>query len=273
MSERRLYLFTGKGGVGKTTLSLAFANHLKKKGLTPKLIFLSDSNLSENSQLDSFSLKIQRYLESKNINSNFMHLNDTVENYIASRLKSKVLSKWICSTKFFQSIINIIPGFNFVIYLGKIMHDLENNPNEIFIIDGPASGHGQTLLHSVFKFREIFKSGILFKDCEKIAMQLSDPSFFKVNLISLPNIFSLNESKETYDNLKQLADFKMGECINQSLQHSSEQFSNQFLNKKAQIETIESSTPLTASVLPYIPQDDFFTIVDELSLKEVEGLE
>ncbi|MFN8369140.1 MAG: AAA family ATPase [Bacteriovoracaceae bacterium] len=140
MSYKRLYVFTGKGGVGKTTCALSLANHLVLQG--KKVLFVEfESQVSP----EIFEqLKIKHYV---------LSLLESANGYIAKKLKSKMIASWVVRTPFFKSLINMIPGFSYIIFLGHLLELVYNDPELILIIDSPSSGHASTL----FEACKIFK--------------------------------------------------------------------------------------------------------------------
>lgn len=47
-SSTKLYIFTGKGGVGKTTLAYSFTRYLRSQGVNAKYVTFKNQSLSEN---------------------------------------------------------------------------------------------------------------------------------------------------------------------------------------------------------------------------------
>jgi GTPase SAR1 family protein len=166
---KRLYIFTGKGGVGKTTLSFSFTKYLQDihhnntetKHKKVKYIYFKTSSLSDKeTTLDPMIAEA----ETLGIQTIGLDLLESAEIYVGKKLKSLTLGKWIVKTPFFKAIVNMIPGFNYLIYLGQILEILNDNKDLTLILDSPSSGHALTMLESTHNFRDIFESGIIFDD-------------------------------------------------------------------------------------------------------------
>jgi len=181
--EQRLFFFTGKGGVGKSTLSLEFYRHLKK--LSHEVLFLNLSPLKSEHEKEY---------------SNFV-LEDCARDYIEKKLKSRVVATWITKSSFFKSILNMVPGFSYLVYLGKITEMLDENPKLKIVVDAPASGHMLTLLESAENFKNIFGEGIVYDDTMKIARKLCDKDFTRYFVVSLPFEIAWKEAVELKNEL------------------------------------------------------------------------
>jgi anion-transporting ArsA/GET3 family ATPase len=108
----------------------------------------------------------------------------------------------VVKTPFFRALINMIPGFNYLIYLGKILEMGKENPRLVVVLDAPASGHALTMVESTTNFQSIFESGAIFDDTAKMLARLNDPEYTKIHVISLPSLMSWQEATELRTGLR-----------------------------------------------------------------------
>lgn len=206
----RLYIFTGKGGVGKTTLSKAFVRYLVEHD--HEAIYLTFKNQSlgdvHNGTIDRNILGIREVA---------LDLEECARGYIERRLGSKLIASWIVKTPFFRALINMVPGFSYLIYLGKILEMGNDNPRLIAILDAPASGHALTMVESTTNFKQIFESGVIFEDTGKMLARLNDPEYTKIHVISLPSIMSWQEAIELRSGLKERTPVQVHITVNNCL--------------------------------------------------------
>ena len=193
----RLYIFTGKGGVGKTTLSKAFVRFLTERD--HEVVYLSLSGQSLNDKIVSSNSEAQK----DGIKEVYLDLEDCARGYIEKRLNSKLIASWIVKTPFFRALINMVPGFNYLIFLGKILEMGKENPRLIVVLDAPASGHALTMVESTTNFKQIFESGIIFDDATKMLNRLNDPEYTKIHVVSLPSPMSWQEAIELKSGLNE----------------------------------------------------------------------
>lgn len=186
---RRLYIFTGKGGVGKTTLSKAFVRYLNEHD--HEAVYLTFKNQS----MGEHFLGNSEYSQS-GIREVFLDLEECARSYIERRLKSGLIASWIVKTPFFRALINMVPGFSYLIFLGKILEMGKENPRLIVVLDAPASGHALTMVEATTNFKNIFESGVIFEDTGKMLSRLNDPEYTKIHVVSLPSLMSWQEAIE-----------------------------------------------------------------------------
>lgn len=188
-SPRRLYIFTGKGGVGKTTLSKAFVRHLTAQGFEALYLTFKNQAMGEVQSHGSD-------LSKNGIREIALDLEECARGYIEKRLSSKLIATWIVKTAFFRALVNMVPGFSYMIYLGKILEMGKENPKLIVVLDAPASGHALTMVESTGNFQQIFESGVVFDDTMKMLSHLNDPAYTKIHVVSLPSLMSWQEAIE-----------------------------------------------------------------------------
>jgi anion-transporting ArsA/GET3 family ATPase len=216
-SQSKLYLFTGKGGVGKTTLSLAFTRYLREQGVNAQWITFSQVSFDQ-SHLDQ-THKEWNFPQIK------LEIETSAEGYIAKKLGSSLVAKWVTKTSFFRALVNMIPGFSYVILLGKMLDMIKNSEEPLtLVLDAPASGHALAMLEATGNFQEIFQAGALFDDTKKMLDQLHSPDFLNIFIVTLPTELSLHESQELTDHIKKLGFSGSDLVLNYSLQS----FENEF---------------------------------------------
>jgi anion-transporting ArsA/GET3 family ATPase len=186
---RRLYIFTGKGGVGKTTLAKAFVRFLTSENHEAAYVTLQNQALGEH-----HSGNIDRTVNG--IREISLDLEDSARGYIEKRLNSRLIASWVVKTPFFRALVNMMPGFSYLIFLGKMLQLGVDNPQMILVLDAPASGHALTMIESTSNFQTIFQSGVIFEDTRKMLNLLNDPAYTKIHVISLPSLMSWQEALE-----------------------------------------------------------------------------
>ncbi|MCO4753659.1 MAG: hypothetical protein KC478_04220 [Bacteriovoracaceae bacterium] len=199
--NKRFYIITGKGGVGKTALSLALTQYLRSQGIKANYLNFTTAAL-ERPKSD-----IQEVLQAKKMNVPFTALNllDCASGYVAKKLKSQTIAKWVVKTPFFKALISMIPGFNYTIYLGQALEMLKEDPEQVFVLDSPSSGHALTMLEATKNFGEIFQSGLLFEDTQKMLSLLYSDHFTQINILTLPILMAVNEAMELKESLNNIA--------------------------------------------------------------------
>ena len=192
INPKRLYVFTGKGGVGKTTLALAMTKYLRDLGKNTSYIYFEKN----------VSTEIYHKLK---ISYEELELKNCVEGYMAKKLGSRVVASWINKTPFFNALLNMVPGFNYIIFLGYLLDEkIKQQEDHIVVLDSPSSGHAITMFEACFNFKEIFQSGALVDDINKMLDFIYRPELLKVIICSLPTMMAMGESFELEDHLKNL---------------------------------------------------------------------
>ena len=182
-NHKRLYFFTGKGGVGKTSFALALTKFLEGEGVNVAYFNFDQSQPQ----------KIISLLQVPTISQT---TEESAQIYIEGKLGSRTVANWILKTTFFKSLLNITPSIGYMISLGHIINRLENDPSLTIVIDAPASGHTLSLFNSTHNFKEMFKVGPLVEDIYKMHNFLKKSENIKVCILCLPNIMNVQEALE-----------------------------------------------------------------------------
>lgn len=200
----RLHIITGKGGVGKTTFAIQKTMQLAREGKEVFYLSLDDA-------LD------EKYEKEFKIQQKFFETSSSMQIYIGRKLGSKMIAKWVAEAPFFKALFNILPSLGMMIILGRIIDELEKNPNYVFVLDAPATGHTLSLFESTMNYRRIFGRGVLVDDIDKINDFLFDEHLVSFNIISVPTELALEESLELKTSLQKLGfidiKFILNDCL------------------------------------------------------------
>ena len=201
---KRLYIITGKGGVGKTTTALALTKHLNSQGSKARYLNFTTTSLSS---ANSSTSERQEILLAQKMGIPFTALNllECSQGYVGKKMKSQTIAKWVVRTPFYKALMSMLPGFNYLIYLGKTLEILKEDEELTFVLDSPSSGHALTMLEATKNFGEIFQSGLLFEDTQKMKRLLHSEGFAQINILSLPILMAVNEGLELRESLCEIA--------------------------------------------------------------------
>lgn len=199
----RLIIVTGKGGVGKTTSALALTKHLKGLGHNIVYLTLQMGTLRREGHAPDHQI-IKNLCDKLDINQENLVLKTCLTEYVAQKLSSSLIADWIVNTKFFKSLVEIIPGFSQLIYMGRIIQQLKADPTLHYVLDAAATGHALTLVESIYNFHKIFSIGPLHQDMQMLKKTFTSDNFLKMLLITIPQELSLNEFQELKTNLESI---------------------------------------------------------------------
>lgn len=259
----RLYIVTGKGGVGKTSVALSLAKKLSQKGV--KVLY------------NSFDQEEQSALCNQ-LNIPFVHFDliDSAKTYMGKKLNSELIANWIMKTPFFKSLFNMIPGLGHMILLGHIIDLLESDPELTIVLDSPSSGHALTMFESSHNFKEIFGSGLLVEDIKRMHDFIYKKDILKNLIISLPTKMALNESIEVIEHLKNLnftnTHLIANDCLSPVLE--TEEVLPSFLQIKKDLElsVINEFDGKLLEKVPHCLAPNFKEVITELSNSCLEEL-
>ena len=199
----KILIVSGKGGVGKTTVSAALAlvaaRHGRKvcvaevdrKGTLPKLFGTDRGSTYDAEELTPGVWGLTIIPE------------DALAEYLRVQYHMKRISKVFMSTHFVDYITTAAPGLEDILVLGKIWYLEQNRPGtggqgfDTIIVDAPAAGHMLTFLSAPSGLADAVRVGPVRRQAQWLVEMLEDPARTRVHLVTLAEEMPVTETLET----------------------------------------------------------------------------
>lgn len=216
--EKRLLILSGKGGVGKTTLSAVLGLAASQKN---KKVLLVELNSTERIA-PLFGLKKTGYAETKlapllwGINLN---PSSCLEEYVLLQVRFQIVYDTLFKNRYVSSFLEAIPGLNELLMLGKLMElVLLKDKNDLWrydliIVDAPATGHGVSTFEVPKIVMEAIKMGPLRKKAEKINDVICNPEMSLFCPVSLAEEMPVAETIELAEKVKNRLGIPLGPVL------------------------------------------------------------
>ena len=199
--DRRRFLFiTGKGGVGKTTVSLAIAHALAERG---RRVLLAVTGKKEpvSSVLGTPPLATEIREIAPRLHAVLLSAEVAIREYGHLKVKSRVLSDALFDNRYVQGFFLGAPGLKEWALLGKAWYhsieEVNGQPRfDTVLFDAPATGHGLDMLRVPKVIVELAPPGPLRADAERAWRMFQDPKQSGVVVVTLPEDLPVNETEE-----------------------------------------------------------------------------
>ena len=218
LETKRFLIVTGKGGVGKTTVSAAEATRLAQKG---KRVLVCMCNAKErlSTMLGSELIGPEIMLAAPNVWAVNMEPTRAIEEYGMLTLKSRTLYKLLFDNRYVRTFFRAVPGMQEWALLGKAwFHTTERREDgsprfDVVILDAPATGHGLDMLRVPKVILDVVPHGLLRRDAELAWELFRDPDRSAVVLVTLPEELPATETIELARALKDELRLPIGKIV------------------------------------------------------------
>ena len=215
--DRRLLVFLGKGGVGKSTLAAATGRLLATRG---KRVLLCEVNAKDRlpALLGVKPVGPQIAQVGENLFLCNIQPEPALHDYAVMKLKVERVVTKLLGNKLVHYFLHLLPSLAETVTLGKLLFHVREEQNgqkrfDTVILDAPATGHGLALLRLPQVLLPSIPAGPLREDMEWMNALLVDPAITAVQLVTLAEELPVNETLEMSATLRDTLRLPRGLCF------------------------------------------------------------
>jgi len=198
--DRRLLVVTGKGGVGKSTISAALALLAAERG---KRVLVCEVNAQE--RVAPLLGAPASGSEIREALPGLFTVNvvprDAMREYGLMTLKFRTIYDAVFENRVVRYFLKAVPSLAELVMLGKVLYEVRveerGRPRwDLVVLDAPATGHAVQLLRVPAALLDTVPPGPLRRDAQWMHALLVDPAVTALSIVTLPEEMPVNEAIE-----------------------------------------------------------------------------
>lgn len=204
--DKRLLIFSGKGGAGKSTATAAAAVAAARQGKRVLIVEIGEQEripVLFGSPIAGYTgapIYTPRAPGAPPIWSMCLTAREALHEFAIRSVKFDALYGVVFENKVMRYFTAAAPGLDELTIMGKIesLHrEVTKQPKfDLMLFDAPATGHGLAFFKVPRMAMDMVRAGPLYGMVERMWRLLSDPARSALNIVTLPEDMPVNESFE-----------------------------------------------------------------------------
>ena len=201
--DPKILVVSGKGGVGKTTVSAALALVAARRGRK-----VCVAEVDRKGALANLLGGRELHYEPAELSPGVWGMNiipdKALEEYLNVQYHMKRFSRIFTTTHFVDYITTAGPGLKDILVLGKVWYLEQGTKSggtkhdfDTIIVDAPAAGHMLTFLSAPMGLSDAVRVGPIRRQTDWMISMLQDPKRTRVHLVTLAEEMPVSETLET----------------------------------------------------------------------------
>jgi anion-transporting ArsA/GET3 family ATPase len=214
--DRRLLFFTGKGGVGKSTMAAATALLASQIGKRVLLVEV-DAKGDVPAQFERAPVGFQAREVSPGVLAMAMDTEASLQEYLRLNLRVPVLGRLGPLAKVLDFVATAAPGVKEILTIGKIAWEVREAiegraDHDLVIVDAAATGHIVAQLGAADAIRDLVDVGPLRNQTQWVSDIIADPALTAVNIVTTPEEMPVAETIDLVGRAREELDVPLG-CV------------------------------------------------------------
>jgi anion-transporting ArsA/GET3 family ATPase len=198
--DKRLLFVTGKGGVGKSTVSIALGLAAAARG---KRTIVCEVSAQENASrvFKQGSVGFNEVKVAENLWAISIDPDESLREYLLLQLKVRAVRDLLFRSRLFNYLAAATPGLKEMVTIGKVWELAQPHRKvkkgreyDLVIVDAPATGHGVGFLQTPRTFAGIARVGPIHSQAQELDRYITDHATTGAVIVSLPEEMPVNES-------------------------------------------------------------------------------
>jgi anion-transporting ArsA/GET3 family ATPase len=205
-----LLVVTGKGGVGKSTVSAALAVAAARRGLRTIVVEVSArGDLADVLGTSNVAGAYAERAASERLDHISIDPQNAMEEYLRRQLPVGALGGMLARSRVFTALTAATPGMRELLTIGKVWELAQPErrthgakPYDLVVLDAPATGHGLAMLQAPSTFASVARVGPIARQGRMIAGFLEDPRQTAVVAVTTAEEMPVTEAIELHGQLR-----------------------------------------------------------------------
>ncbi len=197
---RRLLFFTGKGGVGKSTVTAATALLAAERGKRVLVVEVdAKGNLPDLFEQPPVGFEPREVYPG--VSAMAMRTEDSLKEYLRLNLRVPVIGRLGPMAGVLDFVATAAPGVKEVLTVGKVCWEVRESIEgradwDLVVVDAAATGHIIGQLDAPRAIQELVSVGMVRTQTAWMVELLSDPTLTALNVVATPEEMPVNETIE-----------------------------------------------------------------------------
>jgi len=210
-SASRVVIVAGKGGVGKTTVTAAFATMAARAGASVLIVEVEGkSGLA--ATLGAAPLTYEEQAIGERLRARTLTPDEALLEYLEEHGLRRI-SRRLVRSGALDVVATAVPGMRDILVLGKVKALERAEAADLIVIDAPAAGQAVQFLLSPRGLLDAVRMGPVRAQAEDVIALLSDPARCRVLLVTVPEETPVNELVDTAYALEDRVGVKLGPVV------------------------------------------------------------
>jgi anion-transporting ArsA/GET3 family ATPase len=191
--DRRLLFVTGKGGVGKTTVTAALALLASQQGKRTLVCEVE----AKGDIAAAYETEPTKFREREIAPSLFAMTMDTeasLREYLHLQLRVPVVGRIGPVARAFDFVATAAPGVREILTVGKLCWEVRERHYDLVVVDSPPTGHVVGLLAAPNAINDVVKVGVVRQQTDWMIDIMSDPGRTGVCVVTTPEEMPVSEA-------------------------------------------------------------------------------
>jgi anion-transporting ArsA/GET3 family ATPase len=198
--DKRLVFVTGKGGVGKSTVSIALGLAAAAQGRRTIVCEVASqenaSRVFKKGEVGFNEVEVADNLWAISIDPD-----ESLREYLLLQLKIRAMRDLLVRSRIFNYLAAATPGLKELLTIGKVWELAQTDRRvkkarsyDLVIVDAPATGHGIGFLQTPRTFAGVARVGPMHSQAKELDRFITDHDLTGVAIVSIPEEMPVNES-------------------------------------------------------------------------------